>query len=205
MPSDSKDRKYAMKRSSVAMREASRRRFLMSMLLMFLAGYGLAWYISPEYLASILKPYFPKKQTHSTSHTVTSSTRLPQPKFEFYTLLTQEKVAPSAPSVAMHAVTKSPPVEVPLIESHQDKKNSVKESYFLQIASFQKHADAEQMKASLLMRGFEVSISTVQQPDGKVWHRVLLGPYVTKETAEKIQAQIAQRERISGIIRRMDA
>lgn len=77
--------------------------------------------------------------------------------------------------------------------------NTSKDSYSIQIASFNKKQDAEHMKAGLLLKGFEVSI--VAAPQGG-WFRVILGPYPSRQEAEKIQLIIAKSERIKGMLRK---
>lgn len=52
-----------------------------------------------------------------------------------------------------------------------------KEVYFLQVAAFPKPADADNLKARLALAGIESKIQTAQLPDGKIWHRVRVGPF----------------------------
>lgn len=53
-----------------------------------------------------------------------------------------------------------------------------KEVYFLQVAAFPKPADADNLKARLALAGIESKIQTAQLPDGKIWHRVRIGPFI---------------------------
>jgi cell division protein FtsN len=55
-----------------------------------------------------------------------------------------------------------------------------KEVYFLQVAAFPKPADADNLKARLALSGIESKIQTAQLPDGKIWHRVRIGPFSDK-------------------------
>lgn len=52
-----------------------------------------------------------------------------------------------------------------------------REIYFLQVAAFPKPADADNLKARLALSGIESKIQTAQLPDGKIWHRVRVGPF----------------------------
>lgn len=54
------------------------------------------------------------------------------------------------------------------------------EVYFLQVAAFPKAADADNLKARLALSGIESKIQTAQLPDGKIWHRVRIGPFSDK-------------------------
>ncbi|UCH48320.1 MAG: SPOR domain-containing protein [Betaproteobacteria bacterium] len=51
------------------------------------------------------------------------------------------------------------------------------EVYFLQVAAFPDPADADNLKARLALSGIESKIQTAELPDGKIWHRVRLGPF----------------------------
>ncbi|MBX2836201.1 MAG: SPOR domain-containing protein [Gammaproteobacteria bacterium] len=52
-----------------------------------------------------------------------------------------------------------------------------KESYFLQAGNFNAAADAERMRATVLLLGLEAFIVTRQDPAGQVGHRVRVGPF----------------------------
>lgn len=164
----------------------------------FVIGYVFAWFYSPMLFTNWLKTHFGK--TPVVENSGVDLAALPKPKFEFYTLLSQEKIQPTkiipppvvAPTVAPYAATTTVAI---------DKS---KERYVLQLASFQRHEDAEQMLASLVIRGFEANIQTITQ-QGAAWHRVMMGPFVSRVQAEKAQSSVAQSEHISGIIRRMES
>ncbi len=51
------------------------------------------------------------------------------------------------------------------------------ESYYLQAGSYGAAADAERMRAAVLMLGFEAFIVKRQDANGKVGHRVRIGPF----------------------------
>jgi len=52
-----------------------------------------------------------------------------------------------------------------------------KDIYYLQVAAFPNPADADNLKARLALSGIESKIQTAELPDGKIWHRVRLGPF----------------------------
>ncbi|MDF1646432.1 MAG: SPOR domain-containing protein [Legionellaceae bacterium] len=207
------------RRPSVAMRRQSKKRFAIGIFFAFLAGYVLAWFYSPVVFTTAFQTFLGGGKTHAVNDLPAKTASLPKPKFEFYTLLTQEKaVTEKAP-----LKSKPPAVAAPMTPSHQAVQEAIKAPepvkavsaepltaaepskyiYLLQLASFQRQEDAEQMKASLIMRGFDVNIKTATQQGG-VWHRVVIGPFGSRQKAEKTQADIARSERISGIIRRVD-
>jgi cell division protein FtsN len=186
-------------------RSQSRKRFLIGVILAFVGGYALAWFYQPAKFTTWVQSHIEgSKASQRLSDSSLKKAELPKPKFEFYTLLTQEKVSlkPKPSPVAA-------PIQIPEPEKVAEvvgKKSATvsKYTYLLQLASFQRREDAEQMKASLIMRGFDASITAATQQGG-VWHRVVIGPFTARLQAEKIQAEIVRSEHISGIIRRMDA
>ncbi|KTC86069.1 MULTISPECIES: SPOR domain-containing protein [Legionella] len=158
---------------------------------------------------------------------------LPKPKFEFYTLLAKGGNAPvvvpspkptasvltkpvSQPAVAVgNAAAVVPnkqgtaPARSPATIAVTESKpiapaGSNKDNYQIQIASFKRKQDAEQMKAGLTLKGFDVSVVAVSQSQG-TWFRVIVGPFGSRAAAEKAQLSLAQSERVKGMIRKMDA
>ena len=189
--------------------------------LAFIAGYGLSFFYSPV----LLKAFFSSKpqvlqpilKPMNTENTVV----LPKPKFVFYTLLTQEK-ASLTPAVVPTATPTATPTNAPIdaleskaviaLDALEPKaviaptpkpQLGPNHTYLLQLASFQRQEDAEQMKASLIMRGFDAQIKTVSQL-GATWYRVVMGPFHSRQLAEKTQADMIKNQRLSGIVRRAD-
>ncbi|ASQ46879.1 SPOR domain-containing protein [Legionella clemsonensis] len=156
---------------------------------------------------------------------------LPKPKFEFYTLLAKDHSPPTVlprPALATPAKPAMPPqssqiaapvtvakapamtsqVKAPVTEAKPltatTITNKLKESYLVQMASFKNKQEAERLKASLTLRGFDVHIVAASPQQGG-WFRVILGPYKSKMEAEKIQLAVAHSEHIKGIVRKLDA
>jgi cell division protein FtsN len=149
---------------------------------------------------------------------------LPKPKFEFYTLLAKDRsilaaapvAKPQAPLVqikpqsaaqplnlaAKPAATGQPGKLVPVTDG-KAVANSSKDSYLIQLAAFKNRQDAEHMKAALTLKGFDVSVVASSQSQGN-WFRVIAGPFSSRATAEKAQLNLAQNERIKGMIRKME-
>jgi cell division protein FtsN len=86
-----------------------------------------------------------------------------KPRFDFY------KILPGTEEAVTDKEFKRPPPA------------SAKEVYFLQVAAFQNPSDADNMKARLALAGIEAQIQTATLPDGKVWHRVRVGPFATQD------------------------
>jgi len=84
--------------------------------------------------------------------------------------------------------------------SEQDLKRSQqkpaspasKAVYFLQAGAFQNAADADNMKARLVLMGMEVSIQTAAIPDKGMLHRVRVGPFESIDDLNKVRATLKE-------------
>jgi cell division protein FtsN len=192
---------------------------------------SLSTWVNANILA---KRHEPKSQAQAQAQVAAKEKEpeLPKPKFEFYTLLAKGGNAPvvvpspkpiasvptkpvSPPAVAVGnaavvptkqepASTRSPATVAVTESKPLAPANLSKDSYQIQIASFKRRQDAEQMKAGLTLKGFDVSVVGVSQAQG-TWFRVIVGPFGSRTAAEKAQLSLAQSERVKGMIRRMDA
>lgn len=132
-----------------------------------------------------------------------------KPKYDFYTLLPESEVivppqgieqpAPAAEQkpvspeeaakidaaraeAALKGLTPPPP---PLVA-----QAPISTQYFLQAGSFRRRDDADSLRAQIIMLG-----QNVQVESGKVreetWHRVLVGPFVSREQLAQAQKTLA--------------
>lgn len=87
-----------------------------------------------------------------------------EPKFNFYTILPElEVLIPESET--------QPPKSRSISGAAEDNKQ-----YVLQAGSFKNKSDAEKLKASLALLGFEAHIQNVTV-NSVPWHRVRIGPY----------------------------
>lgn len=87
-----------------------------------------------------------------------------EPKFNFYTILPElEVLIPESET--------QPPKNQPANNTTNGNKQ-----YVLQAGSFKNTIEAERLKASLALLGFEAHIQSVTV-NGTAWHRVRTGPY----------------------------
>lgn len=153
-------------------------------------------------------------KTKQLPNTATSQRKeLPKPKFEFYTLLSNDhpglvqpqkpKTAPM-PSNEVREISNAIQAHVREATPLSAIKEKTNRHYDVQLASYNKKSDAERLKASLLLRDFNARIETVNQKNGH-WYRVVIGPYSSKRAAEKAQLSIVRSDKVMGIIRRLDA
>ncbi len=87
-----------------------------------------------------------------------------------------------------------PKSEVPIIEEYVDnvKVQSIQEHvYILQTGSFQNAADADQLRAELLLMGLTVFVRKVDV-DGYDWYRVFVGPLDNNLALNRAQDKLAQ-------------
>ena len=130
-----------------------------------------------------------------------------KPKFEFYTLLSESEVI--VPAEALPEKTPPPPskTEVEAAKKADAEraqaildgktppapviKAEAKTQFYLQAGSFPERAKAESVRAQLLLSGQDVQIESGQVSD-KTWHRVLVGPFVSREQLAVAQQQLAK-------------
>lgn len=125
---------------------------------------------------------------------------LPSPA-SFQERLGEQQVAlpkPNLPEQTVPAVPKASqpePVKKPLF---------ARDAYTVQVAAFNRLADAEKLKNSLGQRGYRALIAPLAQ--GSVtWYRVQIGPFPNVATAENARMQLERYAHLRGMIRKMDA
>lgn len=105
-------------------------------------------------------------QTNSNTSAVVADKKDPRPDpekpvFEFYdTLMNNEVIAPPSAQVIGDSATNSIPAVV----------------YMLQAASFKKLAEADSLRAKLILEGLDSSIAEFNNR-GEIYHRVMVGPF----------------------------
>lgn len=152
------------------------RMWLMAFVLIF-AFVGFLLFLKHAHPGHQIHALFPK---HMAANEPTAKHKQPPPKFEFYTLLptSKDKIPPAvtqntnAGSTApVISLTKTPPTE---------------QLTLLQVSAFKQYQDADNLKAKLLLQGFNANIEKLQN-DNVTWYRVLVGPFAS--SAELAQNQ----------------
>jgi cell division protein FtsN len=106
-----------------------------------------------------------------------------KPRFDFY------KILPGTEEAVTDKEFKRPPPA------------SAKEVYFLQVAAFQNPSDADNIKARLALAGIEAQIQTATLPDGKVWHRVRVGPFASQDELSKSRTALKENNIEANLIK----
>ncbi|MGC1182323.1 SPOR domain-containing protein [Legionella sp.] len=149
-----------------------------------------------------------------------------KPKFEFYTLLTNEKMpnseklAGSQPSTNAAATSVSASivatkttaadtaanVQQPVVAKALESKPIApvpvvgKGTYSVQVAAFKARQDAEHMKGLLILKGFNVMVVPISHSSRGIWFRVVVGPYANRTLAQKAQIDLAKNEHLRGML-----
>ncbi len=137
----------------------------------------------------------PQTLTETTGRTTTEATELPaahagsgkrkKDEFEFYTLLPESEVV------------------APQVESYKSTSKSVSSdvSYLLQAGSFRNRADADRLRASLILQGLDSRMTPVTGKNGTLWHRVVVGPFTTRSQVNRAQDILAAKNTESLLIK----
>lgn len=136
-----------------------------------------------------------------------------KPKYDFYTLLPEsevivppdavpEKTLPTPQPVPVAPVT---PAEAAKIDTARAQaalagitpppappvsKAAPVTRFFLQAGSFRKEADADKVRAQIILLGQAVSVESGTVKD-ETWYRVLVGPFSNREQLTTAQKQLA--------------
>ncbi|MDQ3204575.1 MAG: SPOR domain-containing protein [Pseudomonadota bacterium] len=141
-----------------------------------------------------------------------SPTQPVKPKYDFYTLLPESEVivpadavpekTPPTPAVPTIPVT---PAEAAKIDTARAQaalagitpppappvaKAAPVTKFFLQAGSFRKEADADKVRAQIILLGQAVAVESGTVKD-ETWYRVLVGPFSNREQLTTAQKQLA--------------
>jgi cell division protein FtsN len=113
--------------------------------------------------------------------------KTPKPRFDFYKLLQESETI------------------VPANESMSDEKpaaNSDQVEYILQVGSFPSEADADKLRAQLIMINLDARIETVEIRKGEIWHRVVVGPYANQRDLTSARTQLVNNQYNALVLKR---
>ncbi|MFA6204371.1 MAG: SPOR domain-containing protein [Gallionella sp.] len=153
---------------------------LMGMVVGVALAAGLAWFIlkspspfvnkevatRPAAEVSIVDVARPESVKPKVDVAAVSSVDEAKPRFEFYKVLTDKPDAADA---------QLKPAEKPKAEEFKAVPK------FLQAGSFASATDAENLKATLAMKGMEASVQKVTIPGRGEMHRVRIGPFTSEQ------------------------
>jgi cell division protein FtsN len=106
-----------------------------------------------------------------------------KPRFDFYAILPEEEV--KVPEWDLKAPPQTPQPQVP-------GRRPVASPYMIQVASFQRHEEADRAKARLALIGISANIQRVVINGTDVWFRVRVGPFNDANAMEGTRARLAE-------------
>lgn len=243
-------RDYSTRRSSRKGNKGPKQ--MVSLIVTFLLGYFTAAVVDLQTVThwlntQVLANHEAKSPQNTKAAAQQAKVDIPKPKFEFYTLLANEKgvgaaqtasaaaraingarpnnpvvahtaastvtqnltsrnlvaVVPGQPALQNTDTAKAPTQGISAQQTAAAKPNQVaisKQTYQIQVASFKARKEAEQMKGLLTLKGYEVYIVPISTPAKGNWFRVVVGPYASRDLAQRVQTSLAQKERLRGMI-----
>lgn len=75
------------------------------------------------------------------------------------------------------------------------------ERLYLQVGAFEDPAEADNMKAMLTLNGIEANAQRTQLADGRIVHRVRIGPFVQAEEMNPVRARLASAGFTATVVR----
>jgi cell division protein FtsN len=129
-------------------------------------------------------------------------------RFTFYETLTkkegagQEAQKEATAKKGQKVAAKQVETKTPLTKTTKGKEikevAASKESYFVQVASFQEEATAEGLRMRLAKKGYPAQVVPVQIERMGLWYRVRLGSYATLQEAQAAQKRISIEEHVEA-------
>lgn len=113
-------------------------------------------------------------------------------RFQFYGILEGKQSATPGTGTPDGAPTASASPAVPTAPAASELKVPASEVLYLQAGSFQKPADADNLKAKLALSGLDASVQEVNIPDKGTMHRVRIGPFSSTAELNRVRTQLSQ-------------
>jgi cell division protein FtsN len=205
--------------------------WIVAVVLIVAFGYGLYW-LSTHRGARLNKvPAITTSKKVAPPSTTAAAPQPPKIKFEFYNLLSKEKVSvptgssstqvppvvpgnsPSkvkipAPFAPAKKPVSAPPVSKPAAKVAAKPSPApiapapaTSDSYIVQIASVKNYNDADQMKANLTLAGFNMQLEK-SNVAGTTWYRVQAGPYNSLAAATAAQSSL-RKQNYNAIVKKI--
>lgn len=99
------------------------------------------------------------------------------PSYDFYTLLPESEVVVPSPR----------PATPPPAPAKPPEQSPSAIQYYLQAGSFRQRAEADRVRAQIILMGLDARLEDAKLANGEVWHRVQVGPFA--DQARRAQAE----------------
>lgn len=156
----------------------------------------------------------------ATAHAPAPNNEPAHPRFEFYKLLPDQEVQVPAPEPNTEPLPAKRPTTAdnsanaehprpqqttemtmpPQAAPQNTQEPSV--GYLLQVGSFRRLNEADQLKAKLALLGVEASIQNVELARGETWHRVRIGPFNDRQHLSEIRKRLQENEIHTIVLKR---
>lgn len=114
-----------------------------------------------------------------------------QPRYDFYTLLPEsEVIVPQRPVPEVPTPPAAP--STPPTEARPETPTTAQPStrFFLQAGSFRQRAEADRVRAQIIMLGMDVQLENAKLASGETW-RVQVGPFPDRNSLDQAQKTLA--------------
>jgi cell division protein FtsN len=187
-----------------------------------LIAFGVVWYLNKSPLPFQNK-YEGALKSDKSAGAAGGGTAAPAPlpgkpgdkpaerRFDFYNIL--EGKSPPAGAPAAGAPTTTPPgaatpgatpAPAPAPAPAADAKPLLTDVFYLQVGSFQKAADADNLKAKLALTGLYAAVQEVNIPDKGTMHRVRVGPFRDPDEMNRARSLLAQNGVQASVIKQKE-
>jgi len=120
---------------------------------------------------------------------VTNESKTPKPRFDFYKLLQEsEQIVPATETIGDGEKSAAQP------ESDIE--------YILQVGSFPNQAEADKLRAQLILLNLDAHIESVEIHKGEVWHRVVVGPFNSQEKLATARSSLVANQYTALVLKR---
>lgn len=131
------------------------------------------------------KPEAPAEAPKASSN----ETKTPKPRFDFYKLLQEsEQIVPATETAGD-------------TEKGADHPASNIE-YILQVGSFPNQAEADKLRAQLILLNLDAHIEPVEIHKGEIWHRVVVGPFDSQEKLASARSSLVSNQYTALVLKR---
>ncbi|GAB1265753.1 hypothetical protein NBRC116493_01770 [Aurantivibrio infirmus] len=123
---------------------------------------------------------------------------VPKPRFDFYQILKESEVVVNNGPESSTTNNSSPANNSSTARENSSQAapgyDQPSHEYVLQVGSFKNSEDADRLRAKLILLNLEVKTETVKVRNAEIWHRVLVGPFNSRNTMEKARTTLASQD-----------
>ncbi|WP_417507451.1 SPOR domain-containing protein [Marinomonas gallaica] len=156
------------------------------------------WLVVPALLASfvfVLVKLASVETQPSTTKVQTVAPAKPAPAKPKETVKAASKAAekPQSDKFEFYQLLQDSEVDTSHVDAYEYQPREEENfSYMIQAASFRSSADADRLRAKLILSGLTASIKASTSEDRGTWYRVVVGPFDTRSGESRAQDKLAE-------------